>query len=51
MHLKRPTQIHMRAHDKDFYLALLRVGFTIAIAVTSNTVRFYRTISPLLSNS
>ncbi len=29
------------------YLALLQVGFTIAVSVTRSAVRSYRTISPL----
>jgi hypothetical protein len=37
----------MRAAPMDSYLALLRVGFTLPLTVTSSAVRSYRTLSPL----
>ena len=45
--LKRPTRTHCGPQLMGSYLVLLQVGFTIAIPVTRNAVRSYRTFSPL----
>ena len=39
---------HLRCHQRaDFYLALLQLGFTSPLNVTTSAVRSYRTLSPL----
>ena len=45
--LKQPTRFQRGPRHTESYLALLQVGFTIAVSVTRYAVRSYRTISPL----
>ena len=45
--LKQPTRIRREARQKDSYLVLLQVGFTLPSSVATDAVRSYRTLSPL----
>ena len=49
--LKRPTRIQREARQKDSYLVLLQVGFTMPSSVATDAVRSYRTLSPLPTES
>ena len=45
--LKQPTRIQREARQRDSYLVLLQVGFTLPSRVATDAVRSYHTLSPL----
>ena len=47
LHATNPNSLERKSLKRCSYLVLLRVGFAIAVSVTRNAVRSYRTISPL----